>query len=116
MGRFEGIDSQRGIAWRCSDSLSLRELLGIPLNEVSPDHSTQSLTGRRLSSEVFAEVFQFVLKIASEKKLLSEKTVGVDSTALEADAAMTSIVRMLKAEESLQAIDCEQSIEEVAAD
>ncbi|HTN04107.1 MAG TPA: hypothetical protein VL132_19610 [Planctomycetaceae bacterium] len=57
-----------------------------------------------------------MLKIASEKKLLSEKTVGVDSTALEADAAMTSIVRMLKAEESLQAIDCEQSIEEVAAD
>jgi transposase len=93
VGYFEGINSQRGIAWRCSDSLSLREFLGIPLDESSPDHSTLSLTRRRLPPEVFAEVFQFVLKIAAEKKLLSGKTVGVDSTTLEADAAMKSIVR-----------------------
>jgi transposase len=93
VGYFEGIDSQRGIAWRCSDSLSLREFLGIPLDESSPEHSTLSLTRRRLPVEVFEEVFQFVLKIASEKKLLSGKTVGVDSTTLEADAAMKSIVR-----------------------
>ena len=93
VGYFEGIDSQRGIAWRCADSLSLREFLGLPLNESSPDHSTLSLTRRRLPSEVFTEVFQFVLKIAAEKKLLSGKTVGVDSTTLEADAAMKSIIR-----------------------
>jgi transposase len=93
VGYFEGIDSQRGIAWRCSDSLSLREFLGISLDESSPDHSTLSLTRRRLPVEVFEEVFQFVLKIASEKKLLLGKTVGVDSTTLEADAAMKSIVR-----------------------
>jgi transposase len=93
VGYFEGIDSQRGIAWRCADSLSLREFLGLPLCESSPDHSTLSLTRKRLPSEVFAEVFQFVLQIAATKKLLSGKTVGVDSTTLEADAAMKSIVR-----------------------
>jgi transposase len=93
VGYFEGIDSQRGIAWRCADSLSLREFLGLPLNESSPDHSTLSLTRRRLPPEVFTEVFQFVLQIAAEKKLLSGKTVGVDSTTLEADAAMKSIIR-----------------------
>jgi transposase len=93
VGYFEGIDSQRGIAWRCADSLSLRQFLGLTLEENSPDHSTLSLTRRRLAPEVFEEVFQFVLKIAAEKKLLSGKTVGVDSTTLEADAAMKSIVR-----------------------
>jgi len=93
VGYFEGIDSQRGIAWRCADSLSLREFLGLTLAENSPDHSTLSLTRRRLPPEVFEEVFQFVLKIAADKKLLSGKTVGVDSTTLEADAAMKSIVR-----------------------
>lgn len=93
VGYFEGIGSQRGIAWRCADSLSLREFLGLSLDEDTPDHSTLSNTRRRLPAEVFAEVFQFVLRIAAEKKLLSGKTVGVDSTTLEADAAMKSIVR-----------------------
>jgi IS5 family transposase len=93
VGYFEGIDSQRGVAWRCADSLSLREFLGLTLDEASPDHSTLSLTRRRLPPEVFAEVFQFVLQIAATKKLLSGKTVGVDSTTLEADAAMKSIAR-----------------------
>ena len=93
VGYFEGIGSQRGIAWRCADSLSLREFLGIPLGKQTPDHSTMSLTRTRLPAEVFREVFQFVLRIAVEKKLLSGKTVGVDSTTLEANAAMKSIVR-----------------------
>lgn len=93
VGYFEGIDSQRGIAWRCADSLSLREFLGIPLDKSTPDHSTLSVTRRRLPPEIFDEVFQFVLKIAADKKLLSGKTVGVDSTTLEANAAMKSIVR-----------------------
>ena len=73
VGYFEGISSQRGIAWRCAGSLSLREFLGIGLSEFSPDHSTLSLTRRRLLPEVFDEVFQFVLKIAADKKLLSGK-------------------------------------------
>lgn len=93
VGYFEGIDSQRGIAWRCADSFSLRQFLGIPLHENTPDHSTMSGTRQRLPVEVFDEVFQFVLAIAAEKKLLSGKTVGVDSTTLEANAAMRSIIR-----------------------
>jgi transposase len=93
VGYFEGIDSQRGIAWRCADSLSLREFLGIPLAEGTPEHATLSNTRRRLPPEVFAEVFQFVLQIADQKHLLSGRTVGVDSTTLEANAAMKSIVR-----------------------
>ncbi len=93
VGYFEGLDSQRGIAWRCADSLSLRHFLGIPLDEPTPDPKTLSNTRRRLPEEVFDEVFQFVLSIAAEKKLLSGQTVGVDSTLLEADAAMKSIVR-----------------------
>ncbi|MGC2172057.1 MAG: transposase [Candidatus Sulfotelmatobacter sp.] len=93
VGYFEGIDSQRGIAWRCADSLSLRAFLGVPLEESTPDHSTLTNTRNRLPQQVFDEVFQFVLKIAVDKKLLAGKTVGVDSTTLEANAAMKSIVR-----------------------
>jgi transposase len=93
VGYFEGLDSQRGIAWRCSDSLSLRQFLGIPLHEGTPDHSTLTNTRKRLPPEVFAEVFQFVLGIAEAKQLIAGKTVGVDSTTLEANAAMKSIVR-----------------------
>ena len=93
VGYFEGLDSQRGIAWRCADSLSLRQFLGIPLDKGTPDHSTLTTTRKRLPAEVFEEVFQFVLGIAAAKKLIAGKTVGVDSTTLEANAAMKSIVR-----------------------
>lgn len=93
VGYFENLDSQRGIAWRCADSFSLREFLGVPLHESTPDHSTLTNTRQRLPSEVFEEVFQFVLTIAERKRLLRGKTVGVDSTTLEANAAMKSIVR-----------------------
>ena len=93
VGYFEGINSQRGIAWRCSDSLSLREFLGIPLGEESPDHSSLSYIRKRLPLEVHEAVFVWVLTLAQEKKLLKGKTVGVDSTTLEANAAMKSIVR-----------------------
>jgi transposase len=93
VGYFEGIASQRGIAWRCSDSRSLAEFLGIPLNERTPDHSSLSRVHGRLPQEVHEEVFVFVLKIAADKKLLHGKTVAVDSTTLEANAAMKSIER-----------------------
>ncbi len=93
VGYFEGIASQRGIAWRCSDSRSLAEFLGIPINERTPDHSTLSRVHGRLPQEVHEEVFVFVLKIAADKKLLHGKTVAVDSTTLEANAAMKSIER-----------------------
>lgn len=93
VGYFEGIGAQRGIAWRCADSLSLREFLGIPLGENSPDHSSLTYIRKRLSHEVHEAVFVWILALANEKKLLKGKTVGVDSTTLEADAAMKSIVR-----------------------
>lgn len=93
IGYFEGIGSQRGIAWRCSDSLSLREFLGIPLTEDSPDHSTLSVVRDRLPAEVHEAVFIWVLRLLDEKQLVKGKTVGVDSTTLEANAAMKSIVR-----------------------
>jgi transposase len=93
VGYFEGIGSQRGIAWRCHDSLSLREFLGVPLTEDAPDHSSLTRVRDRLPLEVHAKAFQFVLKLAAEKGLLQGKTVGVDSTTLEANAAMKSIIR-----------------------
>jgi transposase len=92
-GYFEGIGSQRGIAWRCSDSRSLAEFLGYGPTETTPDHSSLTRVHQRLPEEVHKEVFQFVLRIAVEKKLVAGKTVAVDSTTLEANAAMKSIVR-----------------------
>jgi transposase len=93
VGYFEGINSQRGIAWRCSDSLSLREFLGIPLGEDSPDHSSLSYIRQRLPLEVHQAMFVWVLELLHKNRLLKGRTVGVDSTTLEADAAMKSIVR-----------------------
>lgn len=93
IGYFEGISSQRGIAWRCHDSRSLAEFLGVPVQEETPDHSSLSRIHGRLPLEVHEAMFVFVLKLAAEKKLLCGKTVAVDSTLLEADAAMKSIVR-----------------------
>jgi transposase len=93
VGYFEGIDSQRGIAWRCQDSLSLREFLGVAIAERTPDHSSLTVIRQRLPLSVYEEVFTLVLSAAREKGLLSGKLVGVDSTLIEANAAMKSIVR-----------------------
>jgi len=93
VGYFEGLGSQRGIAWRCADSLSLREFLGTPLGEETPDHSSLTRVRDRLPISVHTAVFQLVLRVADEQGLLKGKTVGVDATTLEADAAMKSIVR-----------------------
>jgi transposase len=93
VGYFEGIGSQRGIAWRCGDSLSLRTFLGIPLTQETPDHSSLTRVRDRLPLEIHAAVFQWVLQLAAEKGLLRGKTVAVDATTLEANAAMKTIVR-----------------------
>ncbi len=93
VGYFEGLDSQRGIAWRCSDSLSLRKFLGSGLDEKTPDHSSLTRIRQRLPLDVFEQVFAFVLSLVEAHGLLKGKTVGVDSTLLEANAAMKSIVR-----------------------
>jgi transposase len=93
IGFFEGIDSERGIAWRVADSMSLRQFLGLALSENPPDHSTISRTRRLLPVEAHQEVFTWVLARVAEQGLLRGKTLGVDATTLEANAAMRSIVR-----------------------
>jgi transposase len=93
MGYFEGIGAQRGIAWRCSDSRSLAEFLGVAADKPTPDHSSLTRTHQRLPLEVHEQVFVFVLQIAAAKKLVDGKVVAVDSTTLEANAAMKTIVR-----------------------
>lgn len=93
IGFFEGIDSERGIAWRTADSMSLRLFLGLPLSKNPPDHSTLSRTRRLLGLEVHHRVFSWVLAVLAKVGLVNGKTVGVDSTTLEANAAMRSIVR-----------------------
>ena len=93
IGYFEGLDSQRGIAWRCADSLALRDFLGIPLAERTPVHASMSVIRQRLPETVFDAVFHKVLSLLDEQGLLRGKTLGVDATTLEANAAMKSIVR-----------------------
>ena len=93
VGYFEGIDSQRGIAWRCSDSLAVREFLRLKVRQASPDHSSLTVTRKRLPLEVHEAVFAKVIGLAREKGLVKGDTVAVDSTTLEANAAMKSIVR-----------------------
>jgi transposase len=93
IGYFEGIDSERGIAWRVADSLGLRQFLRIGLDENTPDHSTISRTRRLIDMETHGKVFQWVLGVIADRGLLKGKTVGVDATTLEANAAMRSIVR-----------------------
>jgi transposase len=93
IGYFEGIDSERGIAWRCADSLALREFLGYQLTQNTPDHSTLSVIRRRIDLETHEQVFAWVLKVLAERGLLKGKTIGIDATTLEANAALRSIVR-----------------------
>jgi transposase len=93
VGYFEGIDSERGIAWRAADSLGLRKFLRISLDEQTPDHSTISRTRRLIDVETHRKVFFWILEVLRDQGLLKGKTVGVDATTLEANAAMRSIVR-----------------------
>jgi transposase len=93
IGYFEGIDSERGIAWRAADSLALRDFLGLNLQEAPPDHSTISRTRRLIDVETHRAVFTWVLQYVSTAGLVKGKTIGIDATTLEANAAMRSIVR-----------------------
>lgn len=92
VGYFEGIDSERGIAWRLGDSFSLRRFVGLLLSEKTPDHSTISRTRRLIDLETHQEVSTWVLKVLAEGGLLKGKTIGIDATTLEANAALRSIV------------------------
>jgi transposase len=93
VGYFEGIDSERGIDWRCNDSNSLKLFLGIPVDKAAPDHSTISRTRRLIDIQTHSEIFSYILKMLANHGLIDGRTAGVDSTTLEANAAMRSIVR-----------------------
>ena len=119
VGYFEGINSQRGIAWRCSDSLSLREFLGFGPTGDTPDHSSLTVIRQRLPLTVHNEVFVFCLKLARERGLLQGKTIAVDSTNLAANAAMKSIVRKGSGEQwdaYLQRLAEEEGVENPTAE
>jgi transposase len=93
IGYFEGIDSERGIAWRAADSLALRDFLGLDLHHAPPNHSTISRTRRLIALETHRAVFTWVLQCLSTAGLVKGKTIGIDATTLEANAALRSIVR-----------------------
>src|SRR5919198_5099168 len=93
IGYFEGLDSERGIAWRTADSLSLRTFLGYALDEATPDHSTISRTRRLYWVETHKAVFRWVVQILVKEGLISGQTISIDATTLEANAALKSIVR-----------------------
>src|SRR5436190_2907980 len=93
VGYFEGIDSERGIAWRVADSLGLRQFLGFGLDEETPDHSTISRTRRLIDVDTHRKVFFWVLGLLADRGLLKGKRIGIDANTLEANAALRSIVR-----------------------
>src|SRR5919199_1466716 len=93
VGYFEGIDSERGIEWRCSDSLSLREFLRLESRERVPDHSWLSKTRSRLPQEVHETVFGWVLALIAQQGLIKGERIGVDASTMEANAALRTIVR-----------------------
>ena len=100
LGYFEGLDSERAIAWRAADSLSIRTFLDFALHEAPPDHSTLSRTRRLIDLETHQAVFTWVLQRLADATLVVGRTVGIDATTLEANAAMRSIVRRDTGEES----------------
>ena len=93
IGYFEGIDSERGIAWRLADSLALRRFVDIALDEYTPDHSTISRTRRLIDLDTHREVFGWVLGVLADRGLLKGQRIAIDATTLEANAAMRAIVR-----------------------
>ena len=93
LGYFEGLDSERGIAWRAADSLAVRRFVGLGLDAAAPDHSTISRTRRLIAVEAHRAVFTWVQERLVAAGLLKGRTVAIDATTLEANAAMRSIVR-----------------------
>jgi transposase len=93
VGYFEGLDSERGIAWRAADSLAVRSFVGLGLDTAAPDHSTISRTRRLIDVETHRAIFTWVQERLAAAELLKGRTVAIDATTLEANAAMRSIVR-----------------------
>ena len=119
VGYFEGIDSERGIEWRCADSLSLRAFLRLETTARVPDHSWLSKTRSRLPAEVHEQVFGWVLKLIAERGLVKGERIGVDASTMEANAALRTIVRRETGEsyrEMLKRMAKESGIETPTAD
>lgn len=93
VGQYEGLDSEREIAWRCADSLSLHRFLCLVEGETVPDHSTLSVTRQRLPLEVHHAVFGFILEIADQHELVAARRLGVDASTQEANASLRRLVR-----------------------
>jgi len=93
VGYFEGLDSERAIAWRAADSLALRDFLGLAFPDAPPDHSTISRTRRLIDLETHRAMFTWVLERLGEAGLVNGKTIAIDATTLEANAALRHIVR-----------------------
>ena len=93
VGYFEGIDSERGIVWRCSDSYSLRDFLRLANRDKVPDHSWLSKTRSRLPHDAHENVFGWVLNLVAERGLVKGERIGVDGSTMEANAALRTIVR-----------------------
>ena len=93
LGYFEGLDSERAIAWRAADSLSVRAFLHLELADPAPDHSTISRPRRLIDLETHTAVFTWILQQLADAGLVKGRTVGIDATTLEANAALRSIVR-----------------------
>jgi transposase len=119
IGYFEGIDSERGLEWRCADSLSLREFLRLGTTEPVPDHSWLSRTRARLPLEVHETIFVWVLQRLAEHGLIQGDRIGVDASTMEANAALRAIVRRDSGEgyrEMLERLAKESGIETPTAD
>ena len=93
LGYSEGLDSERAIAWRAADSLSVRTFLHLELHDPAPDHSTISRTRRLIDLETHTARFTWILQRLADAGLVTGRTIGIDATTLEANAAMRSIVR-----------------------
>ena len=114
VGYFEGIGSERGLSWRCSDSLSLRDFLRLESRDRVPDHSWLSKTRSRLPHEVHQAIFDWVLAQIAEAGLVKGERIGVDASTMEANAALRNIVRRDTAEgyrEMLERLAQESGIE-----
>jgi len=119
VGYFEGIDSERGLEWRCADSLSLREFLCLGQREPVPDHSWLSRTRSRLPLELHDQVFTWVLGRLAEHGLIKGERIGVDASTMEANAALRTIVRREDGEtyrEMLKRMAAESGIETSTAE
>ena len=99
VGFFEGIPSERGIAARCADSLSIRQFLHYELYEATPDHSSLTVIRKRLGPEVYEKVFALVPKALRDHKLLRDRKLGVDASVMEANASLRSLKHGLTGED-----------------